>query len=82
MKEIKMKISITELAVHLEGANLMFGDNLTRVRLEDDNEGYFLTLTQETENRGMQQVRLSFEELDLIVNAAEQLRKIVAESES
>jgi hypothetical protein len=81
MEKISMKISVTELAVHLEGGNLMFGDHLTRVRLEDDNEGYFVTLIQETENRGMQQVRLPFEEFDLVVHAVEQLRAIVAEIE-
>jgi hypothetical protein len=72
-----MKITVTELAVHPEGANLMFGEKLTRIRLDDDNTGYFLTFIQETENRGMQQLQFGFDEIEHIIKAAEQLKEIV-----
>lgn len=63
-----MKLTVTEIAVHNEDENPIYGENVTRVRLEDIGGGFFVKLIQDD-----QEVCLNFEEIAFIKKAIEQL---------
>lgn len=74
-----MKMTITEVSVHPEDENPVFGRDTTRVRLDDEGGGAFVKLIQENEIGDMNVVRLDFKELETIVKAIRLLEAEVAD---
>ena len=57
--------TITEISIHASGDNPVFGDSVTKVRLEDEAGGAFLVVSQEE-----RELRLDYDELVEITEAA------------
>lgn len=68
-----MKMTITEVAVHPENKSPVFGDMITKVRLDDEGGGIFIKLIQEDESGKLNEVRFDFDELETIVEAVKLL---------
>lgn len=66
------KVTMTQFAIHREDENPVFGDNVTRVALEDEGGGCFLVLSQVDYN-GENKIRIDFSELDVILKTAKEL---------
>lgn len=66
------KVTMTQFAIHREDENPIFGDNVTRVSLEDEGGGPFLVLSQVDYN-GTNKIRVDFSELDVILKTAKEL---------
>ena len=60
--------TITEISIHASGDNPVFGDSVTKVRLEDEAGGAFLVVSQEE-----RELRLDYDELVEIMDAAKAL---------
>ena len=60
----KINTTITEIAVHLEGDSPVFGESATRVRIDDEGGGQFVTIQQETDDFGVQTLRLDYDEVE------------------
>lgn len=69
-----MKLTITEITVHEEEQHPVFGEFVTRVKLEDNAAGFFIKLEQPESPHG---VSLGFDEIDSIVEAINILKKQV-----
>ena len=63
-----MKISPISYAIHAEDDSRVFGDGVTVVSVNDEAVGEFIEIKQCIENIG--EVRLSYEELMLVVEIA------------
>ena len=63
-----MKISPISYAIHAESDSRVFGDSVTIVSVNDEAVGEFIEIKQCIENIG--EVRLSYEELMLVVEIA------------
>jgi hypothetical protein len=63
-----MKISPIAYAIHDEGDSRVFGESVTIVSVNDEAAGEFIEIKQCIENIG--EVRLSYEELMLVVEIA------------
>ena len=66
--------TITGVAVHPVGTNPVFAEGRTLLEIEDEAGGPFLVLTQEPDTGKPQSIRLDFDELEAIVQAAALLR--------
>lgn len=66
------KTTITQFTLHRESESPVFGEDNIDVRLQDEGGGYFLELKQVNSN-GEAQIRIDFEELELILNKAREL---------
>ena len=69
-----MKLTITEVTMHHEGQSPVFSELATKIRLEDEGAGEFVSITQDTD-RGVATIRLDFEEFDYLLLAVNTLRK-------
>jgi hypothetical protein len=69
-----MKLTTTEISVHKEDHNPIFGEIVTRVKLRDEGGGFFVNLIQ-INDHGEQVIRLDFNEIDLIVKAINILKE-------
>jgi len=68
-----MKITTTQLTIHPQGVNPIYGDMATQVSLDDEAGGYFVRITQNGEhNNG---IRLDFVEVKYLVKAIEMLKE-------
>jgi hypothetical protein len=65
-----MKLTFTQISVHPETENPIFGERATQVSLSDEGAGSFITIAQENGK-----VRLDFEEFEYILKAVETLKK-------
>jgi hypothetical protein len=65
-----MKLTVTQLSVHPDDDNPIFGERASHVSLSDEGAGSFITISQENG-----QVRLDFEEFEYILKAVEILKK-------
>jgi hypothetical protein len=71
---MKYKSTILAISVHSDMENPIFGEGATHVCLEDEAGGPFIILKQTHDQAEPGQVRLSFEEIPLIVKAIDQLK--------
>lgn len=71
---MKYKSTILSISIHSAEENPIFGEGATHVCLEDEAGGPFIILKQCSDNIEAGQVRLSFEELPLIIKAIDQLK--------
>ena len=60
--------TVTEVAIHNDGDSPVFGESVTRVRLEDDAGGAFLVVSQED-----RELRLDYDKLVDIIESAKWL---------
>lgn len=63
-----MKLTVTEIAVHIENENPIFGDIVTYVKLDDEGAGTFIKLVQHNDTQ-MNEIRLDFREIEYILKA-------------
>jgi hypothetical protein len=68
-----MKLTVTEIAVHKETENPIFGELVTHVKLDDEAGGMFIKLVQSTD-AGYNEIRLDFNEIEYILKAIEMLK--------
>lgn len=68
-----MKLTVTEIAVHRENESPIFGELVTRVKLDDEGGGVFVRLVQHNDTQ-MNEVRFDFNELEHILKAIEMLK--------
>jgi hypothetical protein len=64
-----MKMTITEVVVHQEDENPIFGRLTTKVRLDDEAGGVFVKLIQEDELGKLNEIRFDFSEIETIIEA-------------
>lgn len=69
-----MKLTITEVTIHPEDQSPVFSELATKIRLEDDGVGQFISITQDTDS-GVATIRLDFEEFDCLLLAVNMLKK-------
>lgn len=62
------RTTTTQIVVHREGDNPIYGESATRIRLEDETGGLFVVLEQDAGS-----VKLDPEELNIVIEAAKQL---------
>jgi len=71
-----MKTTVTEIVIHPDDENPVFGINLvTRLHLDDEGAGRFLRITQELDGGTKHEIRLDFIEVDAIYDAIKMLEK-------
>jgi len=66
---MKYTTTTTEITVHPEEYNPIFGEHITNIKLDDEAGGAFVLLIQDD-----QQIRLDFEEFDFVSDAVRILR--------
>lgn len=71
-----MKLTVTEISVHPSTESPIFGELVTRVRLDDEGAGYFVRIAQD---RGQASVWLDFDELEYVIQAVNMLKKGISE---
>jgi len=69
------KTTILQVVIHLEGENPVFGEGNTYVSLEDEASGPFLVIHQHDDEVERGKVRLCYEELLAVAEAAKMLMK-------
>lgn len=68
------ELTMTAVVIHSRGTNPLFGEGILRIRLDDEAGGPFLVLEQEIDGEE-NEIRLDFEEIPLIVRAANLLQQ-------
>ncbi len=74
----KINTTITEIAIHEQGDNPIFGEMTTHVRLNDEGAGLFIELEQKGGNiriAGQRILLIDEDELDSIYKTAKMLLK-------
>lgn len=71
-----MKISPTSFAIYRDDEHPIHGESSTRVSLTDEGGGPFIVVTQWLDGEE-QTVRLEFDEIELLVQAVEQLKGVI-----
>jgi hypothetical protein len=71
-----MKLTVTEIAIHPETSNPIFGELVTKVRLDDEAAGMFFKIIQDDGTK-VHEVRMDFEELKFLVAAVNVLKEYV-----
>ena len=71
-----MNIAPTAFAIYRNGEHPINGELSTHIKLCDEGGGSFVTLTQWFEGEE-QNIRLEFDEIELLVQAVEQLRRSI-----
>lgn len=66
--------TVTGVTVHGQGTSPVFAEGATHLAIEDEAGGPFLTLTQHPDVGKPQTIRLDFDELEALVQAAAVLR--------
>jgi DNA polymerase elongation subunit (family B) len=69
-----MKLTVTEIAVHKEGENPIFGDIVTHIKLADEGAGAFIKIVQSSDIQ-MNEIRFDFNEIEYILKAIEMLKE-------
>ena len=70
-----MKLTVTEISVHKEDDNPIFGDLVTHVKLYDEGGGTFIKLVQHGNDAKTNEIRLDFNEIEYIMKAIEMLKE-------
>jgi len=70
-----MKLTITEISVHPSTESPIFGEQVTRIRLDNEGAGYFVRIVQD----GEPFVWLDFDELEYVIQAVNMLKKGISE---
>lgn len=66
--------TILAVSVHLDSENPVFGENSLHVSLDDDAGGMYVKLTQCNDDIAPGEVKLDFDQLDLIKQVVDELR--------
>ncbi len=74
------KVTPLKVAIHNKITNPLFGESVTHLEIDDEAEGPFIVLRQESEGED-EIIRLDMEELEVIVKEARKLIKIYKENE-
>lgn len=69
-----MKLTVTEISIHPEDQSPIYSELATKIRLEDDGAGKFVSITQDTD-RGVATIRLDFEEFEWLLLAVNTLKE-------
>lgn len=59
---MKLKVMTIEKSIYPEGQNPVYGDDVTKIRVDDEAGGGFLVVSQSTD-AGLNEIRLTVEEL-------------------
>lgn len=70
-----MKLTVTEIAIHRETENPVFGKDVIYVRLVDEGAGPFLNIYQETESGAYNEIRIDFTEFETLIEAVNKLKE-------
>ena len=73
--ESKLKTTITNIAIHREGDNPIFGESVINVALEDDAGGCYLIIKSNQEGLENGQIKLNYEDIAKIHEVASRLMK-------
>ena len=74
MTEIKYQSTILSVAIHRPANSPIYGDFVTKIRVDDEGGGPFIALSQsEYRGRPEGEIWLDSEELELIVNEARRM---------
>ncbi len=71
-----MKMTITEIAIHPETSNPVFGEMVTKVCLADGGGGMFFKIVQDDGTK-VHEVGMDFEDLRFLVAAVNVLKEYV-----
>lgn len=69
--------TVTEIAIHPIGVNPVYGEGVTRVRLEDEAGGIFLSIVQDNDS-GSHRITIDPEELPVLTQAVSTLMQQAA----
>jgi hypothetical protein len=69
-----MRITTLEVSIHSESESPVFGELVTRVRIEDEGGGEFITITQNRDD-GSNEIRLDFSDVPYLLEAIEALKR-------
>ena len=72
---VKFKQTITSITVHHPDSSPIFGEQITRVSIDDDAGGWFIKLEQDTDMGGSQVIRIDPDEFEEISKAVSKLLK-------
>ena len=64
--------TVTEVSIHAKGQNPIFGEFVTKVRLDDEAAGAFVVVSQSRDDE-LSELRLNYEEIVEITEAAKWL---------
>lgn len=64
-----MKIAITEVSIYPASDSPIYSARATKIALEDEGGGRFISITQDTDDYGTQCIRLDFAEIPHLVEA-------------
>lgn len=64
--------TVTEVSIHATVQNPIFGEFVTKVRLDDEAAGAFIVVSQSRDD-GLSELRLDYEELVEITEAAKRM---------
>jgi hypothetical protein len=73
MEGMKMKLTVTEIAIHPEDEDPVLGERATYVKLADEGAGTFIKIIQHTDLE-TNAIRLDFDEVDDIFKAIKMLK--------
>lgn len=62
---MKLRVLVMEKSIYPEGKNPVYGEEVTRIRVDDEAGGGFLVIQQSTDH-GVSEVRVTIEELCLL----------------
>lgn len=65
---MKYTSTILSIAVHPENDNPVFGEGSTHIRIEDEAGGPFIVLSQSRDDSQSGEIRLDFEEVEMITD--------------
>jgi hypothetical protein len=68
-----MKLTVTEISIHSKDESPIFGELATKVSLNDEGNGPFVCIKQETNHTN--EIRLDFDDIPQILKAIEMLRE-------
>lgn len=68
-----MKLTVTEITVHKEDENPIYGEIATHVKLDDEGGGPFIRLIQHSDTQ-TNEIRLDFNEIEYILKAIDMLK--------
>jgi hypothetical protein len=69
-----MKLTVSEIKVHKENENPIFGESVTSIKLDDEGGGMFVKIIQDNGTQ-MNEIRFDFNEIEYILKAIEILKE-------
>ena len=69
----EFKTTITQVSIHREDANPIFGEGNTYVSVEDEAGGPFLVIRNDSDEHGINSIRIDYDEFLAVAEAAKML---------